>query len=144
MRKDKVKEANAYFYWINAFQKFGWLYWIIVPLAGWAFDIEWSWAGGALFIVFWFLMLNISRAELYRLDCEYNGDDIQWLQDRLSTVDRSWKTEYVSGAVWHGESGSTDSNRPNTPPPDEIVGLCPKCNRSIKRRELLDGFNGGH
>lgn len=65
---------------------------------------------------------------------------IEWLRERLKVVDPSARGRGKGTDAWVAKDYTSNLK----PPPNEVVGHCPKCNYEIKRRELGSQYNGGH
>jgi hypothetical protein len=96
--------------------------------------MAWGWQEFLIVLFFggtveWFITDAARKIEIKALN-----ETIHWLKRRLDVVDPHWEVDVMQ---------VTPEEPHLRPPPDEIVGRCPKCNRSITRRELGQRYNGG-
>lgn len=95
----------------------------------------WIWGGWGFLLGFLVGVIwedAIAKADLKRR-LKSCGADIEWLRERLRVVDPSSEDDWLC-----------KNYETLKPPPDEVVGHCPKCDSAIQRSELARRYNGGH
>lgn len=97
--------------------------------------VVWEWKGVLLVLFLGFMIEGFKKEAKHARVVEAFREDIDWLQKRLQVVDPSWEADFAAATLYEQRL---------QPPPDEIVGLCPECEHTIKRRELGLYYNGGH
>ena len=127
MRKDVEKDKLAWWEF-----KFLPIVTIVLMVFG---GVGWGWEAVMLILLLAFIAEKFIGEAKHVKQIKALGEDIEWLKERLRVVDPKAAADFAA---------ATPDNPCLQPPSDEIVGSCPKCGHTTKRRELGLNYNGGY